>query len=48
VADQVVTRGSANNRKGAVVPEVRIITSRNATGTLHRLVTDLLAILWSG
>lgn len=40
VADQRVTLGSPHNRAGAVVPAVRLVTSRNRAGQLHRLVTD--------
>lgn len=40
ISDQVVTLGSVNNRSGAVVPGLRIITSRNAAGTRHCVVTD--------
>jgi hypothetical protein len=40
IADQTITLGSPNNRKGAVVPDVRLVTSRNAHGVLHQTVTD--------
>jgi Transposase DDE domain len=40
LADQTITLGSANNRKGAVLPEVRLVVSRNAAGVVHRFVTD--------
>lgn len=40
IADQVITLGSPNNRRGAVVPDVRLVTSRNAQGVLHQTVTD--------
>lgn len=40
LADQTITLGSPNNRGGAVVPDLRLVTSRNATGAIHRTVTD--------
>lgn len=40
VADETITLGSPNNRRGAVIPNLRLITSRNRHGHLHRLVTD--------
>lgn len=39
-ADETITLGSPNNRNGAVVPGLRLITSQNARGTVHRLVTS--------
>lgn len=40
LADQTITLGSPNNRAGAVVPGLRLVTSRNAAGVEHRFVTD--------
>src|SRR5215211_6670294 len=40
LADQTITLGSPNNRRGAVLPGVRLVTSRNAAGVEHRFVTD--------
>lgn len=40
LADETVTLGSTNNRRGAVLVGVRVITSRTATGAIHHLVTD--------
>lgn len=40
VADQVVTLGSPNNRNGAVLEQLRLVTSRNRHGERHRTVTD--------
>ncbi len=40
VADETITLGSPNNRKGAVLPQLRLVTSRNAEGREHRFVTD--------
>jgi hypothetical protein len=40
VADETITLGSPNNRKGAVLPQMRLVTSRNAAGIEHRFVTD--------
>jgi hypothetical protein len=40
LTDQVITLGSPNNRNGAVLPAVRLITSRNAEGTRPTFVTD--------
>ena len=39
-ADQVITLGSPNNRGGAVLAELRLVTSVNAQGEVHRTVTD--------
>ena len=40
LADETIDLGSPNNRRGTVVPAVRLITSRNAQGAVHRFVTD--------
>ena len=40
LADATITLGSPNNWAGAVVPDLRLITSRNTEGADHRLVTD--------
>jgi hypothetical protein len=39
-ADAVVILGSANNRRGAVVPNLRLIGVRTKTGKLMKVVTD--------
>lgn len=38
--DETITLGSPNNRAGAVLPGLRLVTSRNADGKVHRFVTD--------
>lgn len=40
VADQTIRLGSPNNRQGAVIEDLRLITSVNAEGQTHRTVTD--------
>jgi hypothetical protein len=40
VADQTIRLGSPNNRRGAVLDAMRLITSVNAHGEAHRTVTD--------
>lgn len=40
LADETITLGSPNNRHGTVLPDVRRITSRTATGETHQLITD--------
>lgn len=40
VADQTITLGSPHNRAGAVVPGLRLVTSRNRAGGIRRFVTD--------
>lgn len=40
VADQTITLGSPNNRRGAVLEELRLVTSRNPAGTEYAFVTD--------
>lgn len=42
LADEIMTLGSPNNRNGAVLTQLRLVTSRNADGVRHRLVTDRL------
>jgi Transposase DDE domain len=39
-SDQTITLGSPNNRRGAVLPGVRLVVSRNAKGEAQRFVTD--------
>lgn len=38
--DQTITLGSANNRAGAVLPGMRLVTSRNPAGAEQSFVTD--------
>lgn len=40
LSDTTITLGSPNNRKGAVLPAMRLVTSRNAAGAEQRFVTD--------
>lgn len=40
LSDQTITLGSPNNRNGAVLPEMRLVVSRNAMGKKHAFVTD--------
>jgi hypothetical protein len=40
LADEEITLGSPNNRNGAVLPQLRLVTSRNAAGVVRRFVTD--------
>lgn len=40
LADETIDLGSPNNRRGAVVPEMRLVTSRNAKGEVYRFLTD--------
>lgn len=40
VSDETITLGSPNNRRGAVLPGMRLVTSRNAAGDTQRFVTD--------
>lgn len=42
LADYRVTLGSPNNRRGTVVPELRIVISRNRRGAVHHVLTDRL------
>lgn len=38
--DAIITLGSPNNRRGAVLPGMRLIVSRNQRGVEHQFVTD--------
>ena len=38
--DQTIALGSPNNRKGAVLPGMRLVTSRNPAGQEQRFLTD--------
>ena len=40
LTDQTITLGSPNNRAGAVLPGMRLVTSRNPHGKEQRFVTD--------
>jgi hypothetical protein len=40
LADATITQGRPNNRRGAVLPEVRLVVSRNPAGEEQRFVTD--------
>ena len=40
LTDQIITLGSANNRRGAVLCGIRLVTSRNREGQLCHLITD--------
>ncbi|MCO5176183.1 MAG: transposase [Thermomicrobiales bacterium] len=40
VSDAIITLGSPNNRNGAVLPNIRLITSRNPAGVEQRFITD--------
>jgi hypothetical protein len=40
VADQTIRLGSPNNRQGAVIANLRLITSVTTDGQVHRTVTD--------
>jgi hypothetical protein len=40
ISDQTITLGSPNNRAGAVLPDMRLIVSRNGAGDEQRFVTD--------
>lgn len=40
IADQTITLGSPNNRRGAVVPNLRLVTSENAQGRRLQFVTN--------
>jgi putative transposase len=40
LADETIDLGSPNNRRGTVVPGLRLITTRNATGEVYRFLTD--------
>jgi hypothetical protein len=40
LTDQTITLGSPNNRRGAVLEEVRLVTSRTPDGRICQLITD--------
>ena len=40
LADYTVTLGSSNNRRGAVLPDMRVVISRNRRGVVHHFLTD--------
>ncbi len=40
VRDAVIVLGSANNRNGAVLAEMRLVVSRTAQGKTHHFITD--------
>lgn len=40
LSDETIVLGSPNNRKGAVLPEIRLIQSRNRAGREQAFVTD--------
>ncbi|MGH2456938.1 MAG: IS4 family transposase [Candidatus Limnocylindria bacterium] len=40
LGDETITLGSPNNRRGAVLPGMRLVVSRNAAGAEQRFVTD--------
>jgi hypothetical protein len=40
VSDQTITLGSPNNRRGAVLRGIRLVTSRNPQGEVCHLITD--------
>lgn len=40
MADWTVELGSPNNRQGAVLPDMRLVASRNQRGSVHWIVTD--------
>jgi hypothetical protein len=40
LTDQTITLGSPNNRAGAVLPGMRLVTSRNPHGEVQHFVTD--------
>lgn len=40
VSDQTITLGSPNNRRGAVLRGIRLVTSHNAQGEVCHLITD--------
>jgi hypothetical protein len=44
LSDQTIILGSPNNRAGAVLPGLRLVTSRNPTGQEHSFVTDRFAL----
>lgn len=40
LSDETITLGSPNNRKGSVLAGLRLVTSQNRRGGVHRFVTD--------
>lgn len=42
LGDRIIELGSANNRRGAVLRGIRLVTSRNPQGEVCRLITDRL------
>lgn len=40
LADYTVTLGSPRNRRGAVLPKLRIVISQNRSGVVHHFLTD--------
>ena len=40
ISDETIRLGSPNNRRGAVLAEIRLVTSTNAKGKLQRFITD--------
>ena len=40
LADETIDLGSPHNRRGTVVREIRLVTSRNAKGEVQRFLTD--------
>lgn len=40
ISEQTIALGSPNNRRGTLIEGVRLITSRNEKGEVHRFVTD--------
>jgi hypothetical protein len=40
LSDEVITLGSPNNRRGAVLEGIRLVRSENAKGEVHAFVTD--------
>lgn len=40
LSDETIVLGSPNNRRGAVLENVRLVTGENAKGEVHRFVTD--------
>lgn len=40
LSDQIIMLGSPNSRRGAVLPGIRLVTSRNPDGKVCRFITD--------
>jgi hypothetical protein len=40
ISDETVVLGSPNNRRGAVLEQMRLITSKNEKGKIHTFITD--------